>query len=266
MDFTTGLTITVSVVLAVVGYIATYVYGLRLAQRKDRLDRVNRQLSEFYGPLLALVSASQSSWEAFRGRYRPVPRSFWSDDPPPTAEDQAIWRLWVTEVFMPLNLEMVDVVTHHADLLDERQMPPGLLTLCAHVASYKPVVKQWETGDFSECGAAAVRVRRVFEDQDAAVRSTGSTQTSCSLVRYMAEARPRAHAAGQLGDWWPARPSCSLSCLGLNFARSPPRRRHLRRADKNRRARYTVTTNRVPCRESASPRAREGLPESTAAR
>jgi amino acid transporter len=150
MDFTTGLTITVSVVLAVVGYIATYVYGLRLAQRKDRLDRVNRQLSEFYGPLLALVSASQSSWEAFRGRYRPVPRSFWSDDPPPTAEDQAIWRLWVTEVFMPLNLEMVDVVTHHADLLDERQMPPGLLTLCAHVASYKPVVKQWEKGDFTE--------------------------------------------------------------------------------------------------------------------
>lgn len=150
MDWTTGLTIAVTVLLAVVGYLATYAYNLKLAQRKDRLDRINRQLSDFYGPLLALDSASKSAWSAFRQRYRPDSRSFWGDDPPPTAEEEAAWRLWMTEVFMPLNVGMVDVITQHADLLDESNMPQALLDACAHVKAYRPVIKQWEMGDFSE--------------------------------------------------------------------------------------------------------------------
>ncbi|MGW3321841.1 hypothetical protein [Streptomyces virginiae] len=41
------------------GYMmATYVDGLRLAQRQARLARVNRQLSDFYGPLFALMAAN----------------------------------------------------------------------------------------------------------------------------------------------------------------------------------------------------------------
>lgn len=149
MDWTTAVTIAVSVLLAAGGYVATYAYNLRLAQRKDRLERVNKQLSDFYGPLLALVSAGNSSWEAFRQRYRPNSGSFWSD-PPPTPEEEAAWRLWMIEVFMPLNGQMVDVITQHADLLDESDMPQPLLEACAHVAAYRPIIKQWELGDFSE--------------------------------------------------------------------------------------------------------------------
>jgi hypothetical protein len=150
MDWTTGLTIAASALLAVVGYIATYLYNLKLAQRKDRLDRINRQLSDFYGPLLSLVSSSQSSWDAFRRRYRSDTLSFWSDDPPPTVEEAAAWRLWMTEVFMPLNEGMADVITQHADLLDESDMPPSLLDVCAHVKAYRPTIKRWENGDFAE--------------------------------------------------------------------------------------------------------------------
>jgi hypothetical protein len=150
MDWTTGLTIAVTVLLALLGYAATYGNNLRLAQRKDRLDRINKQLSDFYGPLLALVSSGDSCWQAFRTRYRPGTQFFWDVDPPPTEEEAAAWRLWMVEVFMPLNAAMADVITQHADLLDEPDMPPALLEACAHVKAYRPVLKRWETGDFSE--------------------------------------------------------------------------------------------------------------------
>jgi hypothetical protein len=149
VDWKTALTVSVSVVLALAGYVATYVYNLRLAQRKDRLERVDSQLSDLYGPLMALTSAGNSSWLAFRSLYRPGAGAFWEPWQPPTAEEAAAWRLWMTEVFMPLNLQIVDVVTGHCDLLVEREMPQCLLDACAHVAAYRAVLKQWEAGDFT---------------------------------------------------------------------------------------------------------------------
>ena len=149
MDWTTGLTIAVSVLLALGGYLATYTYNLKLARRKDRLDRVNQQLSELYGPLLALTNASSACWDLFRRRYRPNHVSYWNSDPPPTPDEASAWRTWMTEVFMPLNGEMVKVITENAHLLEESNMPQCLLTVCAHAEAYRPVVKQWEAGDFS---------------------------------------------------------------------------------------------------------------------
>jgi len=71
MDWKIFATLTVTVVLAFVGYWATYWNNLRISQHKDKLDRVNRQLKELYGPLYALGHASQIAWESFRSTYRP---------------------------------------------------------------------------------------------------------------------------------------------------------------------------------------------------
>jgi hypothetical protein len=150
MDWKLAATLAVSIAIAVAGYLATYLNNLRLTQRKDRLERVDRQLSELYGPLLALVSAGNSSWAAFRSRYRPESRFFWDDAEPPTTAEAEAWRLWMTEVFMPINERIVDVITDHADLLVEPEMPPCLLAACAHVAAYRPVLSSWGRGDFSE--------------------------------------------------------------------------------------------------------------------
>ena len=141
---TTLITVSVTILLAAAGYIATYLNGLRLARRKDRLDRVSKQLSDFYGPLLALSRATERSWSAFVDAHGSMP----------SAEDRkAHFRLWMREVFMPLNIRMVDVVTNKADLLDEPYVPELLLELCAHVASYRAILKRWEEGDFSETAA-----------------------------------------------------------------------------------------------------------------
>ena len=140
----------VGVVAAVIGYFVKYVTDLRLAQRNDRLERINRQLSEFYGPLLALTQSSSQSWQAFRNRYRPPgDESFWKSDPPPTREDAVAWRLWMTTIFVPVHQRMMELVLERADLIEEPEMPPCLLTLCAHVNGYQAILKEWETGHIS---------------------------------------------------------------------------------------------------------------------
>ena len=148
MDVTEFIAIA-GVVAAVIGYFVTYVTNLRLAQRNDRLERINQQLSEFYGPLLALTRSSGQSWQAFRKRYRPGGGSFWKSDPPLTVEDAAAWRLWMTTVFVPVHQQMMELVLNRAHLIEEPEMPSCLLTLCAHVNGYQAILKEWETGEIS---------------------------------------------------------------------------------------------------------------------
>jgi hypothetical protein len=150
-----ALTIAVPALVAILGFLAAYLNNLRLASRKDRLDRINRQLSDFYGPLLSLSEAGNGAWRAFRGRWRPGPGSYWTESPPPTDDEKAAWRLWMTTVFMPLNRRMRDIVIGKADLLDEDEMPSCLIELCAHVATYEAVLARWDKGDFSEHKAYA---------------------------------------------------------------------------------------------------------------
>lgn len=135
------LSLAVTLAVAVAGFGATYLTNLRLARRKDRLDRVNRQLSELYGPLYAQAEVVNRAWRKFADTYGIV----WSD----TAERAATWRLWMSTVFMPLNRRMVDLVVSHGDLLIEDTIPESLKELCAHVACYEPVVARWQEDGFS---------------------------------------------------------------------------------------------------------------------
>jgi len=105
MNFQTAATITV----ALFGFMVTYVINLRLARRKDRLDRVNEQLRDLYGPLLALVTTANSTWTVFRTKYRPE-GGFFDETKPPTGVDALAWRTWMKATFMPLNRRMRDLV------------------------------------------------------------------------------------------------------------------------------------------------------------
>jgi hypothetical protein len=150
MTWEAALTLAVPAIVAVLGFTFAYVNSLRLARRNDCLERINKQLSDFYGPLLALSSASEASWEIFTRKYRSEWKSFWRHDPPPTPEETAPWRLWMSVVVMPLNRKMSDVIVSKADLIDETDVPSPLLDLCAHVAAYETVLKRWEAKDYSE--------------------------------------------------------------------------------------------------------------------
>ncbi|KOV92870.1 hypothetical protein [Streptomyces sp. NRRL B-3648] len=141
------IAVVVTIGLAFVGYVVTYLNGLRLAQRQERLARVNRQLSDLYGPLFALTEANARTFGAFLERHaRPGGESPFAHESPPTAEELAEWRLWVTTVFLPNIQAMRDLVVTHADLLSEPEMPPLLLRLCAHVSGYEITAARWAQG------------------------------------------------------------------------------------------------------------------------
>jgi hypothetical protein len=142
--------VAVPALVAIVGLLATYWNSLRLAKRKDRLERVNRQLGELYGPLLALTSASNRSWSVFREQYRSRTQAYWDQRDPPTPEEAEAWRRWMTAVFMPMNRRMRDVVVSRADLLIEETIADCLLELCAHVAAYEAILASWAQDRFDD--------------------------------------------------------------------------------------------------------------------
>jgi len=187
VDGKTIATVGASVLVAFAGFVAAYVNNLRLARRKDRLDRVSRQLSEFYGPLLSLVSTGNATWGVFRQTYRPG-RPFWGTEPAPTEEEAATWRLWMREVFMPLNRQIASVIHSKADLLDEEEMPQCLLDVCAHVASYEPVLKRWEEGDVEQHTALNAFPRRDLS----AYASASFLRLKHEQSRLLASSRRRA--------------------------------------------------------------------------
>lgn len=144
------ITTTITIVLAFLGYLITYLYNLRLSQRKDCLDRVNRQLGEFYGPLFALNHAGYIARQKFMEEYAAGRKSFFAKGVKHSETDLRAWRNWMQTVFMPINVRIYELILSKADLLIEPSMPFCLITLCAHVASYKIVLEKWEQGDFSE--------------------------------------------------------------------------------------------------------------------
>ncbi len=145
MNLNTALTLIVTVGLALIGYL----YTLFLARRKDRLKRINRQLSDLYGPLYALSSTGAHVWTSFRSQHRPHKGSFWKAGSPVDDKDADAFRSWIRSVFMPLNRQMMELVVNRADLLEGTEIPACLLDLCAHISSYEALLVQWEKGDHS---------------------------------------------------------------------------------------------------------------------
>jgi hypothetical protein len=139
------------ILVALIGAGITYLNNLRIARRKDALDRLNAQLRLLYGPLYASDLAARESWWAFWKKLRPgifeIPRDQWA---PLTNGERIEWRIWMTHVFMPLNERIERAIVENADLLPEEDIPQPLLDMCAHVASYKALLKKWELQDYSE--------------------------------------------------------------------------------------------------------------------
>ena len=64
------VSLVITVILALTGYIATYANNLRLARRKERLDLINKRIDEFYGPLYVASQAGYIAWRALLDKYK----------------------------------------------------------------------------------------------------------------------------------------------------------------------------------------------------
>jgi hypothetical protein len=139
----------ITIALAATGYVATYLNSVRLENRKSRLKYISDQIQYLYGPLFSLTQASGRAWVSFRSRCRPG-KAFFGQGSPPTEGELKEWRLWMSEVFMPLNLQMEKVIIENAHLIEGAGMPKSFQELLAHVEVYRAVLKKWELNDVSE--------------------------------------------------------------------------------------------------------------------
>lgn len=148
MEWTAVATLTVTIVLAFAGYVAKYINDVRIEQRRARLERVNRQLSEFYGPLLSLSYAGGVAWAAADADIRPDDKAPFSEREFSESEAET-FRLWMTNVLMPMNRQLVELILRKADLLEGDKMPRVLLEVCANVLAFEAVLKRWEQRDYT---------------------------------------------------------------------------------------------------------------------
>jgi hypothetical protein len=133
-----------TILLAFVGYLATFWSARMMARRKDKLEQVNRRLNELYGPLYV---ASQAGNIAYRSLLKKQGKT---QSYPILDSEMKEWMLWMTTIFMPLNNVREKIIIEKAYLIVEEQMPHCLLDFVTHVVGYKAVLAKWAEGDYSE--------------------------------------------------------------------------------------------------------------------
>jgi hypothetical protein len=140
MQNAAGLT----VILAVFGYMATFMSAQFLTLRKDKLDLINRRLNEFYGPLYVASQVGNIAYHSLLQKQGKT-QSF-----PILDSEMKEWMLWMTTIFMPLNDIREKIIIEKAYLVIEEEMPLCLLDFVTHVVGYKAVLAKWAEGDYSE--------------------------------------------------------------------------------------------------------------------
>src|SRR5438309_722167 len=102
------VTLTVTVIIALLGFLVTYLNNIAMARRKARLDRLTRQLSEFYGPLYSIVRISNMLFVGFKARHMDRFGS-WRVGEFGSPDAIAHFHVWMKEVFLPLNERIVEI-------------------------------------------------------------------------------------------------------------------------------------------------------------
>ncbi|SRR6266571_1915465 len=151
-------------VVALMSAFLSYNTTRRLSRRSNQLAFVDRQLSELYGPLLALSRASAASWVEFRKKYGADRRALFSSHIPPTEEDVHAWKYWLKHVFMPINRRMFDTILAKTDLIEGEEMPQIFVDFCAHVTGYEVTLAQWADDDYSNLGSVINHPGRTLEE------------------------------------------------------------------------------------------------------
>jgi hypothetical protein len=151
-------------VVALISAFLSYNTTRRLSRRSDQIAFVNRQLSELYGPLLALSRTSAASWAEFRKRYGADRPGLFPKGYIPTEEEVHAWKYWLKHVFMPMNRRIFDAILAKTDLIEGDGIPQVLVDLCAHVTGYEVTLARWEDGDYSSLVSVIDYPGSVFDE------------------------------------------------------------------------------------------------------
>ncbi len=141
----------ITIILAFVGYLITYLNNLRLSNRKEQLELVTKRINEFYGPLYVSSKAGEIAHQALLEKLgKTDKKDLFTIESPPSEKDLAEWRVWMGSVFLLLNEFREKLILENAHLIREEKMPEVLLQFVTHASAYRAMLKKWEMGNFSE--------------------------------------------------------------------------------------------------------------------
>lgn len=136
--------LTITIILAFIGYIVKYYLDKINYRREKKLELINQRLNQFYGPLYFATIAGRTIKEKLDEKFNTKDGAVFDE------KHSAEWRLFVTEVLMPLNLMREKTILENSYLIIENEPPDSLKEFIIHVSTFKAVVAKWKSGDFSE--------------------------------------------------------------------------------------------------------------------
>lgn len=130
----------ISVLVAFIGLFGIG-YQIR-ARRKDdilknQLDRLNKQITEFYGPLHALYETGHQNYYAFLELYG---HEFDFNNPH--------FKQWDIKIFQPTNLKMEDIIINKMDLIIGNTIPEFFFQFCEWLTAQKAYINAESQPDF----------------------------------------------------------------------------------------------------------------------
>jgi hypothetical protein len=136
-----------TVCAAFVAVLFAYRNNLQLHQAQERLNWINTQLRDLYGPMYSICEAGQVAWDQFRKEVQ-------LDGGEPAIGDlTGVYResfmSWMRNVFMPANRRLYELIVSRSHLLVGERMPDTYKQFCAHVAAYEVILYRWEQCDES---------------------------------------------------------------------------------------------------------------------
>jgi hypothetical protein len=158
-------TLIITIILAFIGYIATYINNALMEKRKQNLELINKRINNFYGPLYVAVEVGRASIKAF---FASINKKIDIDNDLPMQEpfsdkEEAEYRIWLENVFMPLNEWCEIVMRENAYLIIEEGMPPCILEYFSHVYTYKAIIGKWKKNDFTEIYSAIPYPKELYK-------------------------------------------------------------------------------------------------------
>jgi len=120
------------IVVTLVGFWWQLESRRRADLRAAQLVRLDKQLSDLYGPLYARYVSGDRQWRQFMRVYRPIKQypdtlDFFYDKEPPSAEDLWLFRRCTNTVFLATNSAIEETIVNNAELLVGERMPECFL-------------------------------------------------------------------------------------------------------------------------------------------
>ncbi|KDD74164.1 hypothetical protein H632_c1517p0 [Helicosporidium sp. ATCC 50920] len=138
------------------GYLFTYYNSKASDERGAQIDRINDQVRQLYGPLLACVHATRSAYAAMVSQHSPdgtIAGFVYAVRSDPRGAEAEAYRDWMWTVIQPLNERAIGVIVDHVNLFDSPTPDPLFLQYVAHVSAYRVCLKRWDSGALNEWSA-----------------------------------------------------------------------------------------------------------------